>query len=103
MSAKERDIKAREYCDETGSMYFEYTDASNELIDAYSSAWDYQQQKIDEVKAENEKLKENLREIIGTMKNNHSYHGEDNSWKCNDEDCVGCLYERRYLKEKENE
>ena len=38
---------AREYCDNTGSMYFEYTDASNELIDAYESAWDHQQKTID--------------------------------------------------------
>ena len=50
-----------------------------------------------------EELKKSLNEIIGTMKNNHSYHGDDNSWKCNDEDCVGCLYERRYLKGKEDE
>lgn len=38
---------ARAYCDETGSWCFEYEDASNELIDAYESAWNHQQKKIE--------------------------------------------------------
>jgi len=29
----------RQYCEDTGSMYFEYTDASNELIDAHKAGF----------------------------------------------------------------
>lgn len=39
---------ARDYCDKTGSMYFEYTDASNELIDAFKAGVEFATKKESE-------------------------------------------------------
>tara|TARA_Y100001963_G_scaffold17759_1_gene21901 strand:+ start:6363 stop:6764 length:402 start_codon:yes stop_codon:yes gene_type:complete len=57
---------------------------------------------VKEIKRKKElaQANERIKELIGILKNQNSYHGDDNSGKCSDEDCVGCMYERKYLEDK---
>ena len=65
--ARELEVEkaARNYCDETGSMYFEYTDASNELIDAFKAGFAFAENKLQK---ENEALKARLVKAKEVMK-----------------------------------
>lgn len=46
------ELAARYYCDETGSMYFDYTDASNELIDAFEAGVEFAIKTLKELEGE---------------------------------------------------
>jgi hypothetical protein len=67
MSEKELEKLANEYCEETGSMYFDYTDASNEIKDAFFAGYKAVQSQLEAKIKELEAERKGYNESLGTV------------------------------------